>query len=190
MRLLFFGPQGAGKGTQATLLAPLLGVPHISTGDLFHANVAAGTPLGRQAAEAVNAGELVPDVVTQGMLADRLREPDAASGFLLDGFPRNPAQADWLDHWLVGTSGLDAVVLLTAPVDQLIERALLRGRSDDTVESLRRRLAIYRENTQPLLDYYGPLVIPVDGVGPVELIHQQLVAKLASVNPVAVTHGH
>ncbi|MBM9469472.1 adenylate kinase [Nakamurella leprariae] len=190
MRLLFFGPQGAGKGTQAGLLSPHLGVPHISTGDLFHANVADDTPLGREAAAAVNAGELVPDVVTQGMLADRLRQPDAQAGFLLDGFPRNPAQADWLDHWLVGTPGLDAVVLLTAPVDLLIERALRRGRSDDTEESLRRRLAIYRESTQPLLDFYGPLVIPVDGVGPVELIHQQIVAKLASVNPVALAAGH
>ena len=180
MRLLIFGPQGAGKGTQAELLAPHWGVPHISTGDIFRANIAAKTPMGVQVATALAAGELVPDSVTQVMLAARLLEPDAQQGFILDGFPRTPAQAEWLDAQVEG-DGLDAVVLLTVPDEELLDRTQQRGRPDDIAEVITRRLAIYHQTTEPLLRFYGPLVIPVDGNRPVPLVHQEIIAAVSNI---------
>lgn len=179
MRLLIIGPQGAGKGTQAALLCAKYGIPHVSTGDLFRANIGAGTELGRRAKSYMDAGELVPDTVTQDMVADRLAQPDAQGGFLLDGFPRNITQADWLAA-LLADSGtpLDAVVLLTAPDEVLMERMLGRGRADDTPEAIRTRLDIYYSETQPLVDYYGRLVARIDGVGAIDEVHGRIVAAL------------
>jgi adenylate kinase len=175
MRLLIIGPQGAGKGTQATLLCEQLGIPHVSTGDLFRANMGAGTPLGLRAKEYLDTGALVPDDVTQDMVADRLARPDAEAGFLLDGFPRNIGQAEWLSDLLErrGTP-VDAVVVLTAPDEVLTERMLARGRADDTPEAIRKRLDIYHSETLPLIDWYGERVVRVDGVGAVEEVHQRV----------------
>ena len=180
MRLLIFGPQGAGKGTQAALLAPHWGVPHISTGDIFRANIAAKTSMGVQVAAALAAGELVPDSVTQVMLAARLLDPDARQGFVLDGFPRTPDQAEWLDAQVEG-EGLDAVILLTVPDEELVHRTVQRGREDDIPEVISRRLAIYHETTEPLLRFYGQLVIPVDGNRPVPLVHQEIIAAVSDL---------
>lgn len=175
MRLLIVGPQGAGKGTQAALLAESLGIPHVSTGDLFRANLAAGTELGRLAKKFMDAGELVPDEVTQEMVAARVAQPDAKPGFLLDGFPRTVAQADWLTGLLLGLEApIDVVVLLTAPDQVLLERMLTRGRADDTVEAIQRRLEIYHRETTPLIDYYDTKVVQVDGVGTVDEVHERV----------------
>lgn len=179
MRLLIVGPQGAGKGTQAALLADSLGIPHVSTGDLFRDNVTGGTQLGILAKKYMDAGELVPDEVTQEMVTDRVSQPDAAPGFLLDGFPRNIQQADWLSDLLTGRgSPIQLVVLLTAPDDVLRERMLIRGRADDTVDAINRRLAIYHRETTPLIDYYGNRVVHVDGVGEVGVVHERLLAAV------------
>ena len=179
MRLLIVGPQGAGKGTQADLLAKSLGIPHVSTGDIFRANLAGGTQLGELAKKYMDAGELVPDEVTQEMVADRVSQPDARPGFLLDGFPRNLQQADWLSQLLAATrSPIQVVVLLTAPDEVLLERMLARGRADDTVEAISRRLAIYHRETTPLIDYYGPRVVHVDGVGAVDDVHDRVLSAV------------
>lgn len=162
------------------LLAPHWGVPHISTGDIFRANIAQKTPMGLQVAAALAAGELVPDSVTQVMLAARLLETDARQGFILDGFPRTPDQAQWLDAQVAG-DGLDAVILLTVPDDQLLQRALQRGRADDTAEVISRRLDIYHQTTEPLLRFYGPLVITVDGNRPIPLVLQEVIAAVSDV---------
>lgn len=182
MRLLIIGPQGAGKGTQAALLCQKLDIPHVSTGDLFRANIGEGTELGRRAQQYMNAGELVPDSVTQDMVADRLAQPDAQAGFLLDGFPRNTAQANWLAGLLAerGTP-IEAVVLLTAPDEVLMERMLARGRADDTPEAIRTRLDIYYSETQPLVDFYGCRVARVDGVGEIDVIHERIMDALTAV---------
>ncbi len=175
MRLLIVGPQGAGKGTQAGLLAQSLGIPHVSTGDLFRANLAASTELGMLAKKYMDAGELVPDEVTQEMVADRVAQPDAQAGFLLDGFPRNLQQADWLTGLLDRLQApIDVVVLLTAPDQVLLERMLARGRADDTEEAITRRLAIYHRETTPLIDYYDGRVVHVDGVGDVDDVHERV----------------
>lgn len=179
MRLLIIGPQGAGKGTQAALLCEELSIPHVSTGDLFRANIGEDTELGRRAQGYMDAGELVPDSVTQDMVADRLAQPDAADGFLLDGFPRTTAQADWLTDFLAGRGwSLDAVVLLTAPDEVLTERMLGRGRADDTPAAIATRLELYRSETAPLIDHYGDRVVAVDGVGEIAEVHRRIVDGL------------
>jgi adenylate kinase len=189
MRVLIFGPQGAGKGTHAGLLAPHWGVPHISTGDIFRENISSGTFLGRQAEKSLNAGELVPDSVTQGMLGDRLNAADAQPGFILDGFPRTTGQAEWLDAWLDSHGPLDAVVLLTAPDTVLVQRALERGRVDDTAEAIRRRLDIYTERTEPLLAFYGPLVEAVDANRPIAVVQQEIVARVSERTGIHSLHA-
>jgi adenylate kinase len=173
--LLIIGPQGAGKGTQATLLCAELKIPHVSTGELFRANISGETELGLRAKHFMDAGELVPDELTHEMLAERLAEPDAVNGFLLDGFPRNIAQATWLAELLAQRdTPVDHVVVITAPDEVLTERMLARGRTDDTVEAIRRRLAIYHAETLPLIDWYGDRVVNVDGVGSIEDVHRRV----------------
>ena len=169
MRLLIIGPQGAGKGTQADLLAKAFGVPHVSTGDLFRANISQGTELGRLAQRYTDAGALVPDEVTQDMVIDRFGQSDAVDGFLLDGFPRTIAQANWLDETLAASDlRIDKVILLTAPDEVLTERMVSRGRSDDTPEAIRTRLDLYHRETTPLIEHYSDRVVHVDGVGAIE----------------------
>jgi adenylate kinase len=180
MKLLMLGPTGAGKGTQAAALSAYLGVPHISTGDIFRTNIEAKTAMGVEAAAALQAGELVPDSFTQAMVADRLREPDTRDGFVLDGFPRTTDQAHWLDVLLAGGAGIDAVILLTAPEKVLLRRARQRGRVDDTISAITRRLKIYEHRTRPLLGFYGDLVLIVDGDRPTELVHQAIIDQISA----------
>jgi len=185
VRLLLVGPPGAGKGTQALVIAAKLGVPHIATGDIFRANVAQATPLGQQAQAYMDAGELVPDSVTNAMVMDRLNEADASSGFLLDGYPRNTDQADVLsDHLARRSQRLDIVVQLVVDeehvLQRLLERARPQGRSDDNVGVVRHRLDIYRATTEPLVDYYRDREIlrVVDGIGSVDDVTARVLAVL------------
>lgn len=181
MRLVLVGPPGAGKGTQAVRLAERLEVPHISTGDLFRANLSANTPLGLAAKRFMDAGELVSDEVTVGMVRERLTEDDAAKGFILDGFPRTVAQADALGEMLhAAGDDLDAVVALEVPEDVLVERLLGRGRTDDTEAVIRRRQEIYRDETAPLLEHYSDLLVTVDAVGEIEQITERVVDALGA----------
>jgi adenylate kinase len=186
-RLVIMGPQGSGKGTQAALLASRLGVPAISTGDIFRANVKGGTDLGRQAQAIMDAGDLVPDEITNAMVRDRLAQTDAAEGFILDGYPRNAAQVEALDAVLAEHgAALDAVLELTADRDELLarlgRRAELEGRADDTAEAIERRLAIYEQQTAPLTAGYAGrgLLVTVDGIGPVDEVTERLVAALGA----------
>ncbi|WP_280367464.1 adenylate kinase [Nocardia abscessus] len=169
MRVVLLGPPGAGKGTQAVLLSEKLGVPHISTGDLFRANISQQTPLGREAQKYMDAGDLVPSDVTNRMVEARVNEPDAANGFVLDGYPRTVDQADALEKILKDmNTKLDAVLRFVVPEDTVVERMLARGRTDDNEGVIRNRLRVYREETEPLLDHYDGLVVSVDGVGEVD----------------------
>jgi adenylate kinase len=179
MRILIVGPQGAGKGTQATLLAENLKIPHISTGDIFRANVTAGTELGVLAKKYMDSGDLVPDEVTSAMVKARLEESDADGGFLLDGFPRTVPQAQWLAGVLhENNHDLDAVLLLEAPDDVLMDRMLARGRADDTAEAISRRLALYHSETTPLLEHYAKVLVAIDGVGTVEEVQRRALDAL------------
>ena len=170
MRIVLMGPPGAGKGTQAVKVAEKLQVPHISTGEIFRANLADGTPLGLEAKRYMEAGEYVPDEVTNSMVAGRLAEPDASSGFILDGYPRTLAQVGELDTILTGLgTHLDKVVEITANIDEVVARLLNRaqeqGRADDTEDVIRRRMDVYAEQTEPLVRVYSErgLLIKVDG---------------------------
>lgn len=186
MRIVLMGPPGAGKGTQAVVIAERLGIPHISTGDIFRANVGQGTALGIEAKRYMDAGEYVPDSVTNGMVADRLSQPDAAAGFLLDGYPRTVDQVHALNTML-GESGLalDRVIEITADTDEvvarLLNRALEQGRADDTEEVIRRRMEVYAEQTEPLTDLYAEqgVLVKVDGMGGVEEVSARIMDTLA-----------
>lgn len=185
MRILLMGPPGAGKGTQAVVLAERLGVPHISTGDIFRANVAGGTPLGLEAKRFMDAGEYVPDSVTNDMVRDRLGQDDARNGFLLDGYPRTLAQVDELDQMLAANgSSLDRVVELTADLDEVVGRLLNRaqeqGRADDTEDVIRRRLEIYTEQTAPLTAVYSQrgVLSQIDGTGAVNDVTHRILDEL------------
>lgn len=178
-RLVLVGPPGAGKGTQAVALSERLSIPHISTGDLFRAHVAQQTPLGREAKRYLDAGELVPDTVTNEMVSERLTEPDAKVGFLLDGFPRNTKQAEVLRKILDEQNhSLDAVIQLKVPEDVLVQRLLGRGRSDDTEDVIRRRQQVYQSETSPLLDFYRDILVTVDGVGEIDEISSRVLKAL------------
>lgn len=186
MRLLLMGPPGAGKGTQAVRIAERLGIPTISTGDIFRRNLAEGTDLGRQAKAYMDAGEYVPDDVTNAMVADRLAQPDAASGWLLDGYPRTLAQVQALDGILAAAgTPLDAVVELTVDTDDLVARLLKRaeieGRADDNEATIRRRMQVYAEQTAPLTDTYSSrgLLRQVDGAGGIDEVTERIAAALA-----------
>lgn len=184
-RIILIGPPGAGKGTQAARLAEALNIPAISTGDIFRANVKGETELGKLAKRYMDAGEYVPDEVTNRMVADRLSQDDAREGFLLDGYPRTAAQVAELDRMLAeaGTE-LSAVVELTADTDEVVARLLARaekeGRSDDNEEVIRHRLDVYAEQTQPLTDIYRDrgLLREVDGLGEVAEITDRILAAL------------
>ena len=187
MRMLILGPPGAGKGTQASRLAAHYAIPAISTGDIFRANIADGTPLGVRVQDIVNSGGYVPDELTNELVKSRLSEPDAAEGFLLDGYPRTGAQVDELDAMLAAEGrSLDAVAELTVPGEELIERLVLRaqtdGRVDDTAEVIRSRQELYTEQTAPLLAVYRDrgLLVQVDGLGEVYEVSERLFAALDS----------
>ena len=185
MRLVLLGAPGSGKGTQATRLKEHLQVPHISTGDLLRAEVAAGTPLGLQAKEVMARGDLVSDDILLGMLKDRLSREDTRAGFILDGYPRNLEQAAALDALLAGLGQkFDAAVQLVVDNEQIIERlagrAQAEGRSDDTPESVRHRLNVYDEKTAPVVDFYrqhGQLTV-VDGVGALDEVFTRIVEAI------------
>jgi adenylate kinase len=187
--MLLMGPPGAGKGTQAKVLAERLGIPAVSTGDIFRANVAAKTELGLEAKRYMDAGDYVPDEVTNAMVRDRLSEADAGDGFLLDGYPRTLAQVSTLDDILADHGHrLDAVVALTADtevlVDRMLRRAKIDGRSDDSEEVVRHRQEVYVAETKPLLRVYAQrgLLVEVDGVGEIEEVSERVLAALKTID--------
>jgi adenylate kinase len=178
-RIVLLGAPGSGKGTQAAKLSRALSVPAISTGDMLRAAVAAGTPLGARVGDILAAGELVDDATMAEVVKDRLAQTDAASGFLLDGYPRTRSQADTLDA-VLGERGLDAVVLVEVPEPELVRRALGRQRADDTEAVIKNRLQVYEENTAPLVDLYDRrgLLQRVDGDRPVDEVTAAMLATL------------
>jgi len=186
VRLLLIGPPGAGKGTQAAILAQTFGIPAISTGDIFREHVRNETELGKRAKEFMDRGDNVPDSLTNELVADRIGQADCASGFLLDGFPRTTAQVDALNGMLAeqGTA-LDAVVELVADVEIVVERikkrAIEQGRTDDDESVVRHRLEVYREQTAPLIDLYGQtgLLVSVDGIGAIDEVTGRIMDELA-----------
>lgn len=184
-RLLLIGPPGAGKGTQAARLAEAYGIPAISTGDIFRENVKNETELGREAKGFMDRGEYVPDSLTNALVRDRLSQPDAKNGFLLDGYPRTADQVAELDDILAEQgSALTAVVQLVADTDEvvrrLLNRAIEQGRADDTEEVIRHRMDVYAEQTAPLIDVYSSrnLVREVDGLGAVEEVTERILRAL------------
>jgi len=189
MRLILMGPPGAGKGTQAKVIADRYGIPAISTGDIFRSNVSQGTPLGVEAKRYMDAGEYVPDEVTNQMVRNRIDEPDAQPGFLLDGYPRTLAQVHELDGMIKHTGHeLDAVVVLTVDEDEVVQRLLARaqieGRADDTEDVIRRRQEVYAEQTAPLIDVYRDrgILLEVDGMGEVDEVTTRIAEALAGVH--------
>jgi adenylate kinase len=185
MRVIMMGPPGAGKGTQATFVAEHFGIPAISTGDIFRANVAEGTPLGVEAKRYMDAGEYVPDEITNKMVRNRIDDPDAEPGFLLDGYPRTLAQVEELDGMIEFTGHrLDAVVVLAVDdeeiVQRLLQRAEVEGRADDTEDVIRRRQEVYREQTEPLIEVYRErgILLEVDGIGEVDQVTKRIFEAL------------
>ena len=186
--MIIFGAPGAGKGTQATRIAASLGIPAISTGDIFRYNIKNETALGVQVKEILSSGAYVPDEVTNAIVRDRLEQPDAVGGFLLDGYPRTQAQVTELDDMLAaaGTS-LDAVLELTVDTDEVVQRLLKRaeidGRADDTEDVIRHRVKVYDEQTAPLAALYRDrgLLRQVDGMGDMDSVAERVQAVLASL---------
>lgn len=181
MRLILVGPPGAGKGTQAVHLAEHYLIPHISTGDIFRANLSNNTPLGLKAKAYMDKGELVPDELTNEMVKDRLGAEDAKGGFLLDGFPRNVAQAEVLETILTqaGTK-LDAALQLSLENEEIIKRLAIRGRDDDKEEIIRRRLEVYSQQTAPIIDFYSKagLLLTIQALGEISDITTSAIATL------------
>ena len=184
-RLVLVGPPGAGKGTQAKQLSAELGVPHISTGDLLRAAVKAGTPLGLKAKAVMEAGQLVSDEIVLGMLEERLAQPDATAGFILDGYPRNVAQCEALERLLARIGQpLEVAIKLDVPteliVDRIAGRAAKEGRKDDTPETVRERLRVYTEQTEPVAGHFAAIgkLTKVDGVGELAEVSRRILAAL------------
>ncbi len=185
MRLIIFGPPGAGKGTQAARVAEHYGIPAISTGDIFRANIKNETELGRQVKGILDSGGYVTDEVTNAIVEDRLGEPDADQGFLLDGYPRTEAQVEALDGMLAARdAAVEAVLLLTVDEEEIVHRLLKRaeteGRTDDTEDVIRERQAIYTRETAPLAELFERrgLLVAVDGMGDVDEVTDRILAAL------------
>lgn len=182
MRLILVGPPGAGKGTQAVHLAEHYQIPHISTGDIFRANLQNGTPLGLKAKSYMDKGELVPDSLTNEMVKDRLAKDDAKSGFLLDGFPRNVSQAEVLNAMLAEVGVLlDAALELSLDNEEIVKRLSIRGRDDDKEEIIRRRLEVYGEQTAPIISFYrdANLLVTIAATGEISDITAAAIAALS-----------
>jgi len=189
MRLIILGPPGAGKGTQAARLAERHGIPAISTGDIFRSNIKDGTELGRQVQALLATGAYVPDEITNAIVRDRLQQPDAARGFLLDGYPRTKAQVAELDSMLEAQGHrIDAVLELTADVDEVVQRLMKRaeteGRVDDSEDVIRHRQEVYVKETAPLADLYREhgVLRQVDGMGDVDEVAARLEAALVGLD--------
>lgn len=185
VRLLIIGAPGAGKGTQAARIAERYGIPAVSTGDIFRANIKAGTPLGQQVSAIIESGGLVPDELTNEIVADRLKRDDVTNGFLLDGYPRTVAQVHALDAVLEADARrLDAVLLLEADTDsvvsRLLKRAEIEGRADDTEEVIRHRQEVYLEQTAPLVELFSQrgILVAVDGLGAVDEVSDRIFGAL------------
>jgi len=179
MKLVFLGPPGAGKGTQAERVAEALDLAHVSTGEMFRWHVSEGTELGLEVSAIMERGDLVPDSLTISMLNDHIHRSQATNGYILDGFPRTRPQAEALDA-AIGSEALSGVVVLDVPEAMLIERLLSRGRADDSEDSVRNRLNLYAEDTEPLIDFYRlrGIVVSVNGVGGVDDITPRILAAL------------
>ncbi len=179
MRMVLLGPPGAGKGTQAEKLAEKFGIPQISTGDLFRSNISKGTPLGVEAKQYLDAGDLVPAELTNALVDDRLDADDTAAGFILDGFPRSVEQAVALREMLAKRSlKLDAVLEFRVSESELLTRLKSRGRADDTEEVILNRMKVYRDETAPLLDYYQDELVSVDAVGSLDEVFARALQAL------------
>jgi adenylate kinase len=194
MKIILMGPPGAGKGTQAKIIAERLAIPAISTGDIFRKNVSEKTELGREAKRYMDAGDYVPDEVTNAMVRDRIAEDDAVNGFLLDGYPRTVSQVEELDSMLAANgSAIDAVVVLTVDRDEVVARLVRRaqeeGRSDDTEEVMRHRQDVYSEQTAPLIAVYADrgLLVEVDGTGEVTEVTERVFEALEKTNGAAAS---
>ncbi|MFC3195201.1 adenylate kinase [Marinicella sediminis] len=185
MRIVLLGAPGSGKGTQAKLIVEQLNIPHISTGDLLRGAIAAKTPLGLAAKEVMDKGDLVSDDIVLGMLKDRVTQADADNGFILDGFPRNVAQAEMLEVLLSELNmSLDHALLIEVDPDEVVariaKRAEIEGRTDDTEEVVRNRLEVYRQQTAPVADFYKAqnIVTEILGKGSIEDVHHRIKAVL------------
>jgi adenylate kinase len=180
VRLVLLGPPGAGKGTQAEKLSEKLGIPQISTGDLFRKNISEGTPLGVEAKRYLDAGDLVPSELTNKLVEDRIQDEDAAAGFILDGYPRSVDQAKALDEMLKNHSTkLDAVLEFSVSEAELFKRLSARGRADDTEDVIRNRMQVYRDETEPLLEYYRHNNLQtVDAVGALDEVFARALRAL------------
>jgi len=185
-RFLIVGPPGVGKGTQAARISEAFDIPTISTGDIFRSNIAEGTELGKQVKAIVDAGDYVPDTLTNALVEDRLRSADAANGFLLDGYPRTPDQVQHLDALLAADGqALDAVIRLLADREEIVrrlrKRALEQGRADDSEEAIRHRQEVYQRETEPVVAMYRDrgVLLEVDGLGGIDEVTERIFARLA-----------
>jgi adenylate kinase len=195
-RLLIIGPPGAGKGTQAARLSSLFDIPAIATGDIFRYNIKNETPLGLEVKSIVDAGDYVPDSLTNELVRTRLEEPDALGGFLLDGYPRTTDQVRYLDDYLAARDqSLDAVIRLVADVEVVVarlrKRAIEQGRVDDSEDAIRHRQDVFRRETAPLIETYGErgLLVTVDGLGEVSEVAERILSGLAERGVVAPDEG-
>jgi adenylate kinase len=185
-RFLIVGPPGVGKGTQAARISEAFGIPTISTGDIFRSNIAQGTELGKQVKAIVDAGDYVPDSLTNALIEDRLQAADAAQGFLLDGYPRTPDQVKHLDALLAASGhSLDAVIRLLADREEIVrrlrKRALEQGRADDSEEAIRHRQEVYQRETEPVVAMYRErgALLEIDGLGEIDEVTERIFSRLA-----------